>query len=84
MRSATCIAAPLGDEVVMMSIDTGHYYCFNAVAATIWERIAEPRRIDALCQSLRADFDAPPAEIEGDVIELIDRLVELGIVGIRE
>ncbi|BAE50267.1 PqqD family protein [Paramagnetospirillum magneticum] len=82
VRSPTCLAAEVGDEVVVMSVERGLYYAFDEISSDIWGRIAEPLSVQSLCQALLLDYDAAPEVIEGDVLAVLTRLREAGLVDV--
>jgi hypothetical protein len=73
----------MGPEIVLMAIGNDHYYGLDSVAADIWKRMATPSRVDALCSALAAEYDATPDSIQADVLDLLSRLAEYGVIEIR-
>jgi hypothetical protein len=51
-RKGDWLSARVGDELVMMSAEQGHYIGLSEVGARIWELIAEPVELDELCERL--------------------------------
>jgi len=79
-RSDDQIAARVDDEVVILSVERGSYFGLDDIGSDIWERIASPMRVDALCDALVAKYDADRATIERDVLALLEKLVAAGLV----
>lgn len=73
-QSPACLAANVQDELVLMSIDRGQYVALDSIGKDIWERLATPCRVDALCQAMAADYDADATVITADVLEFLDKL----------
>ena len=63
-RSGNTLSTEIDGEMVLVGIETGRYYGFDAIGTAIWKRIEQPCRVDALCAALVADFDGDPALIE--------------------
>jgi len=61
------IAAKVGDDLVMMSVETGVYIGLNSVGARIWELIEAPAEVDELVARLTEEFDAAPDACRRDV-----------------
>jgi hypothetical protein len=76
------IAAPVDDELVVLSIERGSYYGLDGIGSEIWRRLATPIRVDALCDGLAQRYDADRATIEKDVMSLLERLVGEGLVSL--
>lgn len=68
------VTAEIEGEVVMMSVQRGHYYGLDAVGSRIWKLIQEPRSVAALCDLLQEEFEVDRATCERDVLEFLARL----------
>ncbi|HTS93211.1 MAG TPA: PqqD family peptide modification chaperone [Stellaceae bacterium] len=79
-RSEDQIAAPVDDEIIILSVERGSYFGLDDIGSDIWERLASPIRVDALCDALAAEYDADRATIERDVLALLDKLAAAGLV----
>jgi hypothetical protein len=80
---ATCIkqskgvlSAWIGDDLVLMNAANGAYCGLDAIGAEIWQRLAEPTQVRALCESLVLCFEADVGTIERDVIALLCGMAE--------
>ncbi len=75
-QADTPIAAPMDEGVMMFSQETAHYYSLQEVAKDIWDRIAEPIRVDDLCAELLRDYeDVSEAECHKQVIEFLTEML---------
>ncbi len=79
-RKSDILAAEVGGEVVLMSVSQWHYFGLNAIATDIWKRLEQRQTVAALCAGLAADYQGDAAQIERDVIELLDRLAERNLL----
>lgn len=70
-----CLTVDINDEAVVMSVESGEYISLDPVSKDIWRLIAEPRSVGDLCACLAADYDAPAATIEPDVIGFLDFMI---------
>ncbi len=70
------LTADVDGETVMMDAESGHYYNLDPIGSRIWHALAEPTRVDALCDRLAADYDAPIELIRKDVLALLESLNE--------
>ena len=80
--SSDQIAAPVNDEIVILSIERGSYYGLDDIGSEIWQRLATPIRIDALCDALAAKYDADRPTIERDVFAFLEKLVADGLISV--
>ena len=64
------------DDLVFFDETAGQYFATGAVGADIWELIAEPRSLRAICNALveryEVDEDTCSAEVQRFVEELLD------------
>ena len=77
------LAANVDGDVMLMSIAHGRYVGLDTISSDIWRRLQEPQAVGALCQSLARDYDADPKTIEREVIELLGKLHEQGLIGVE-
>jgi hypothetical protein len=79
-RSPSVLAAEVGDEIVMMSIEQGHYFGLDDIGSDIWKRIEPPCSFGALIDGLAADYEADRATIATDVQNLLGLMAEQDVV----
>lgn len=77
-----CLAADMGEELVLMSSARGIYLALDQVGSDIWSRIAQPCTFEALCDALSQAYDASRPVIEADVAMLLGKLRDAGVVEI--
>ncbi len=70
----------LGDEVVILKLDTGIYFGLERVGARIWTLIADGRRREEILQTVATQYNASRDEVERDFDELIDELSKEGLI----
>jgi hypothetical protein len=69
------IATDLGGKHVLMSVDKGIYLGLDDVGKAIWQHLAEPLTIAALCELLQATYHVSDrAGFERDVLEFLQSL----------
>lgn len=78
-----CLAADMGEELVLMSSARGVYLALDSVGSDVWSHIAQPCTFEALCDALSQAYDASRSVIEADVALLLGKLHEAGAVEIR-
>ena len=79
-RSPSVLAAEVDGEVVMMSIERGHYFGLDDIGSDIWKRLEQPRSFSTLIDGLAADYDADRATIAADDRALLDRMMADDVV----
>jgi len=80
-RDGDMLYAPVGtEEAVMMSVAAGQYYGLNAVAARIWELLAQPMTLAQLCAQICQEFEVDAQTCEAAVARFVGELIDNGIV----
>ena len=68
------------DDIVIISEDGLATHILNKTAAFIWELCNGKNGIDDIITSLLEKFEVPEEEAKADVSEIIDKLLQLGIL----
>ena len=73
--SEDVVAREVGGEVVLLDLSSGQYFGLDAIGGRIWELLTErPHNLNELCDSIEAEYDAPRAQIETDLLALAKQL----------
>jgi hypothetical protein len=78
------VSSDLGSEVAILDLRGGTYYGLDAVGARIWSLIQEPRTIEEIRDILVSEYEVESDRCESDLINLVQRLAEEGLVEVRD
>jgi hypothetical protein len=81
-RTSEIITAPLGEELMMMSVAQGAYFGLDEVGAAIWSRLETPAAVGELCAALQGEFEVSPEQCEADVLSFLTSLRDAGLVNV--
>lgn len=81
-RSEGVVAAPVQQELVLMTVDRGEYFGVAGVAARIWERLERPVAVGELCRELGGLYDVGPEQCEREVLDFLEEAREQGLVSV--
>lgn len=71
----------VGDELFLVVPDDGQIHHLNSVGAGIWRLLGEPKSSAEIEQLLAAAYpDVAADRIRGDIADLIEELLDLGLV----
>jgi hypothetical protein len=84
IQNAEIIQSKIGEEVVMLDMESGFYFGLNSVASIIWALMEKGISFEDLCDQLIEQFDVERALCESDTQELIDQLLEKKIIRVIE
>lgn len=82
-RKTELLEAELGAEIVALDADSGICFGFNEVTSTVWRLLEKPRSSDEIRRALEDDYDVGSEQCRSELSELLDELVEKGVVGVR-
>jgi hypothetical protein len=70
----------LGEDVVILSVETGVYFGLDGPGGRIWRELVEHGSLKKTFASLKQQFDVEPDELRHDLDDLVNQLVEKGLV----
>lgn len=82
VQAQDVVSEELGEEVVMLSLESNAYYSTNDIGAEIWKRIGQPIRVRELVIDLMEAFDVDTSQCEQDVLEFLNHAYAEGTVAI--
>jgi hypothetical protein len=67
-------------ELVLLELETGSYYGLNEVGALIFQALEQKAELAQVIDELALRYEVPPDRIEADCANLIDGLLQAGLV----
>lgn len=83
IRAANNVAAQVGEDVVLLDMDSGSYHQLNVSGASIWEMMDAPIAVSELCARLAARFDVDPVTCRMAVSQFLQQMQAKGLVRIQ-
>jgi hypothetical protein len=80
VRTSETLATEVDGEIVLISIRDGRYFGLDQIGSEIWRRLETPKRVDALCDELKAHFDGDPEVIERETLVFLGTLSDSNLV----
>lgn len=75
------VAREVGGEHVLLHLGSGTYFGLNSVGGRVWQLLeGGDHTISQLCDVIEAEFDAPRATIEADLLALAEQLAQHELV----
>ena len=87
--SEDIVAREIEGELIIIPLASGigdmedELYTLNETGKAIWSRLDGKTTLGQIAAGMAEEFDAPPADIERDVIGLLDELVRRRIVTVQ-
>jgi hypothetical protein len=70
----------VGGDVVILNVETGVYFGIDGSGSQMWRELAEHGSVEKTLESVQQQFDVGPDELRRDVRDLVELLVEKGLV----
>ncbi|MBX3279807.1 MAG: PqqD family protein [Acidobacteria bacterium] len=70
----------LGDEMVLLNLETGYYFGLNPTGARLWELISEGRGLEDAGPVLMAEYDVDESVLSVDLENLVGELLSRGLI----
>ena len=70
----------LDRESVLLNLDTERYFGLDETGTRMWQLLTTLPTIDAAYHELLAEFDVAPELLRANLTELLERLVENGLL----
>ena len=83
VRSSKPVETTVGSEVVLMTLDSGECLGLGETGSDVWRLLAQPTRLEPVFQALRESYEAPPGVIEQDVVELLEQMLDRGLIEVQ-
>lgn len=70
----------LAGETVILDMRSGQYFALDPIGTRIWQSLATPQTLSALCDSLVEEYDVEPEVCREDVSKLLIQMQENGLI----
>ncbi len=77
--SKSAVQTQMGDETVLLHLESGIYFGMDAVGSQIWEQIRAGKTATEICAAIAQEYDVPLKTVEEDARVFISNLLENGI-----
>ena len=69
---------------MLLNVKTGVYYGLDEVGTRMWSLLAEHGEVEKACRVLLEEYDVTEDRLRADLLGLIERLREKGLVRVYE
>lgn len=73
----------VGEEVVLLDLDSGTYYGLDAVGGRLWDLITGAATIGEAIETMLGEYEVERDVLESDVMRLVAELEEKGLISAR-
>ena|SRR6187401_953216 len=73
----------VGDDLVILDLDSSLYYSLDPVGARVFELLERPTRLDAVADTIVAEFEVDASTAQRDLLALVGTLIAQKLVEAR-
>jgi len=70
----------LEGEMVLLSLENGHYYGLDEIGATVWQQMMAGTTIEECIPSLLLEYEVDEPQLRDDLAALLNDLCKQGLV----
>jgi len=74
------LTSKVGDETVLLNLQTGMYYCLDPVGTRFLEVLQQNGRLDEAHHALLEQYDVSAAKLEADLLKLSQEMLTRGLL----
>ncbi len=83
-KDARHLTNNVGEEIVLLDLETGDYLGLNRVAATIWRLLETPVTLKELESALMAEYETDLQTCQHETHTFLRRIAGLGMLGFMD
>jgi hypothetical protein len=73
----------VGDEAVLLKLESENYFGLDAVGTRIWNLLNEDPGLQRAFDILREAYEVEAGVLERDLLSLVERMADAGLVVVR-
>lgn len=74
----------IGDEAVLLNLKNESYYGLDEIGTRMWQVLTTHPSIQSAYDALLAEYEVAPETLRADLVELLSKLMEQGLIEIRD
>jgi hypothetical protein len=77
---STVLSQELSDEMVLLNLETGHYFGLDPMGTRMWQLLKTFRSLPPVVDQLVAEHEVERSRCEADLLELVTTLCSHGLL----
>ncbi len=79
----TVYTQEIGEETILLDTHGGRYFGLDTVGTRMWQLLRQYRNLRPAYETLLAEYDVNPEQLEIDFLTLVQKMVDHGLAYIR-
>jgi Coenzyme PQQ synthesis protein D (PqqD) len=84
VHSPRAMFRAVGEETVLLDLESGTYFGLNPVGARIWQIMGEGKTFAEISDVILDEYDVTRERIEADLVALADQLAEQKLISVND
>jgi hypothetical protein len=80
IQNRQVVQSKIGDEVVMLDMESGYYFGLNSIASVIWNMMQNAVTVEEIVAQLLTEYAVQESQCMAETQELIGRMLEHKII----
>ncbi len=80
---ASTIAQEIGEETILLDTLGGRYFSLDPVGTRLWQLLRQYQAVRPTFDTLLAEFDVPSEKLEADLLALVQKMIDYGLVQVK-
>ena len=82
--SPQAISRPVGDECVILDLESGTYFGLDPVGARLWTLLGEGKSFGELCEIMLKEYEVEHDRLERDIESLAAELTKRRLITVND
>jgi len=78
--SEDVVTQKVGDEMVLLDLESGVYYGLDAVGSRVWELLMAHGHLRVVFETMVEEYEVTPEILHQDLLRLLQELQEKGLI----
>lgn len=77
------LANPVGEEIIILNMETGNYLGLNQVGAAIWDQLQQKSSVQQIIDHLVENYEVDADTCSAETIDYLEKILALGLLEIE-
>jgi len=84
VSSSNQVSTDLGEEAIILGLQSEEYFVLKDVGTRIWDMIQEPVTVKEVLGVLLKEYEVEPDRCEHDLLALLQQMADEGLINIKD
>ena len=80
VASRNHVSCELGQEIVLLHLDSGLYFGLDNVGTRIWQLVQTPMKVAEILETVNREFSTPTRDVSEEIVSFLEDLNQQGLL----